>query len=130
MVIKINTTQAGIPVEIGELKFTFDTSDDALMKLTSVVHTISDDFSNIEGENLEAAKEALKKGYDLLLGEGTFEQVYAQSGSTMQCISILERLCLSLTNELKRMGSPTTQQAKAEQYLARKKAKKQKKSKK
>lgn len=131
MVIKINTTKAGIPVEIGELKFTFDTSDDALTRLAETGETFMDDLSKIKGNDLEATKEALRRGFDFLLGPSSFDQIYKQTPSAIQCIKILEQLYISLTVELEAAGNKYTQQEKAEHYLKQKqKQKKQKKSKK
>lgn len=129
MVIKINTTQAGIPVEIGELKFTFDTSDDGLAKLAEAAETFTEDLSKIKGNDIKATKKALKRGFEFLLGPSSFDQIYEQTSSVLQCINILEELCYSLTAELQETGNKFTQQEKAEHYL-KQKQKKQKKRKK
>lgn len=130
MVIKINTVKAGTPVEIGELHFIFDTSDNALQKLEVAAENFVADMAKIKGNDLEAVKEVLKNGYDLILGEGAFEQIYQQTPSVTQCVNILEELCNSLTADLQTAGNKNTQQAKVEHYLNQKKQKKQKKRKK
>lgn len=126
MVIKINTKQVGIPVEIGELKFTFDTSDNALEKLVGTAESFLSELSQIDGNDVKSAKKALQRGFDFLLGENAFEQIYEQTSSILKCAEILEELVQSLTNELQKKNI-STQQQKAEQYLSHKKKKKHKK---
>ena len=126
MVIKINTKQVGIPVEIGELKFTFDTSDNALEKLVGTAESFLSELAEIEGNDLKGAKKALQRGFDFLLGANAFEQIYEQTPSVLRCVEILEELVQSLTNELQNKNI-STQQQKAEQYLNHKKKKKHKK---
>lgn len=126
MVIKINTTKIGIPVEIGELKFTFDTSDNGLEKLVATADTFLSELAEIEGNDLKGAKKALQRGFDFLLGANAFDQIYEQTPSILRCVEILEELVQSLTYELKNTNI-STQQQKAEQYLSLKKKKKHKK---
>lgn len=130
MAIKIQTRQTGIPVEIGELQFSFDTSDKSIETLLSNHQKVVDEISKIQEGDEEGAKKALKKGFDLMLGEGTFKKIYTQTPSTIECTRQLFDLLQGITAELGSLQNGMSQQEKANQYLQAKnkgKAKKKKK---
>lgn len=129
MTIKIQTRQTGIPVEIGNLQFYFDTSDTSIESLLANHQKAVNEISSIKEGDDEGAKKALKKGFDLLLGDGAFKQIYAQSSSTIECTRQLFALLQGITQELNPMNG-FSQQEKAQQYLNNKNKGKSKKKKK
>lgn len=116
MVIKIQTRQTGIPVEIGELQFYFDTSDTSIKALLDNHQKVVDEISNIKEGDDEGAKKALKKGFDLLLGDGAFKKIYAQSSSTIECTRQLFELLQGIAQELGPLNG-LSQQEKVQKYL-------------
>lgn len=123
MVIKIETRKTGIPVHIGELEFTFDTSDEAIHSLLQKHEKVVEKITSIKEGDDEGAKKALKEGFDLLLGAGAFKQIYTQSPSTIECIKYLYALLEGITTEFAVMNPAASQQAKIENYLKHKKTK-------
>lgn len=116
MAIKIQTRQTGIPVFIGDLQFNFDTSDTSIEALLSNHQKVVDEISNIKEGDDEGAKKALKKGFDLLLGEGSFKKVYNQTPSTIECTRQLFELLQGISQEFSSLNG-MTQQEKAQKYL-------------
>lgn len=123
MVIKIQTQQTGIPVEIGELTFTFDTSDESIKNLREAGNIFTKEIEKIKEDDEDAVLEITKKGYDLLLGEGAFEKLYKETPSLIQLIKIFYQLTESINQELSSIGKVVTQQDKAQQYIKAKKNK-------
>jgi len=120
MVIKIQTKQTGIPVELGELKFTFDTSDESIKSFHDAAQTTLKEMENFKDDDMDAAKKILKKGYDLMLGKGAFEQIYEQTPSLIEVTQYFVQLAEGIENELSNLGKGSSQQDKAQQYLRRK----------
>lgn len=123
MVIKIQTQQTGIPVEIGELTFTFDTFDESIKNLREAGNIFTKEIEKIKEDDEDAVLEITKKGYDLLLGEGAFEKLYKETPSLIQLIKIFYQLTESINQELSSIGKVVTQQDKAQQYIKAKKNK-------
>jgi len=120
MVIKIQTQQTGIPVEIGELKFTFDTSDESIKNFVEAGEKFTAEISTISEDDHEAVREVIKKGYDLILGDGAFDKIYEQVPSLIRTLQIFTELSEAITSELSSIGNPVTQQDKAQQYIRHK----------
>lgn len=116
MAIKIQTRQTGIPVFIGDLQFNFDTSDVSIEALLGNHQKVVDEISNIKEGDDEGAKKALKKGFDLLLGEGSFKKVYNQTPSTIECTRQLFELLQGISQEFSSLNG-MTQQEKVQKYL-------------
>lgn len=116
MVIKIQTRQTGIPVFIGDLQFNFDTSDTSIEALLGNHQKVVDEISNIKEGDDEGAKKALKKGFDLLLGDGSFKKVYNQTPSTIECTRQLFELLQGISQEFSSLNG-MTQQEKVQKYL-------------
>lgn len=128
MTIIINTefTSTKIPVVIGDLTFEFDTADDAIKKLEKTANELSGMFENEDSE--ATIKDALKKGFELLLGKGAYKKIYAQTPSVTRTLSILEQVTIAITKELSLSNiGPQTQAQKAEQYVREKKKKRKNK---
>lgn len=120
MVIKIQTKQTGIPVEIGDLTFTFDTSDESIKSFRDSAQSTLDEMKNVKDDDLDAAKKILEKGYELMLGEGAFKQVYEQTPSLIEVTRYFVQLAEGIEKELSSLGKGSSQQDKAQQYLRHK----------
>lgn len=119
--IKIQTRQTGIPIEIGELQFTFDTSDESIKNFHTAGETIVKEIENMKNINYDDAKKVLEKGFDLTLGEGAFEQIYEQTPSLIEVVKQFTELSNAIAAQLKNYGiSGATQQEKAMQYISKK----------
>ncbi|AST93004.1 hypothetical protein BC6307_17915 [Sutcliffiella cohnii] len=125
MAIRIETQKPEIPVEIGKLKFSFDVSDDALKRLRTSAAEVQKEIENLKNKGDEhaekSAREALQKGYDLLLGEGTFAKVYEQTPSLHYVMEYYVKLADGIEKELKALGKGNYQQEKAQKYLNKRK---------
>jgi len=126
MAIKIQTREVGIPVELGELKFTFDTSDESIKNFYEVGQKTLTEMKNVEEDDLDAAKEILEKGYDLMLGKGAFKQIYKQTPSLIEVTKYFVKLAEGIQKELSGLGKGLSQQDKSQEYLRRKNKPKQK----
>lgn len=135
MAIKIQTQQTGIPVELGELKFTFDVSDESIKKFRENAKKIQKELAEIgeitDEKMAEAkAKDALRKGFDLTLGAGAFEKIYEQTPSTMIVLQYFIQVSEGINEELEKLTSVNSQQAKVDRYLNNKKKQNRQKSRK
>ena len=119
-IIKIQLETPAIPVEIGKLKFEFNTSDESIQAFRDNAYLIKDEIEiagTTEGDEFEEAKDILQKGFDLMLGEGAFEKIYKQTPSVMSVTKYFVQLTQSITQELNKMGLSETQQQKAQKYV-------------
>ena len=126
MVIKIQTKQTGIPVEFGELQFTFDTSDESIKTFYDAAQATLTEMNNVKDDDLDAAKDILQKGYDLMLGEGAFKQIYEQTPSLIEVTRYFMQLAEGIKDELNNIGKGISQQDKAQQYIRQKRKPKHK----
>jgi len=123
MAIKIQTKQTYVPVILGDLELKFDISDESILKLEKSAGKVKSELEKVkvtsknEEEALEKSKQALKKGYDFLFGEGTFEKVYELSPSVAICAEYFEQIALGLFEELEKRGFSKTTQSKVQKYL-------------
>ena len=119
-IIKIQIETAAIPVEIGKLKFEFDTSDESILDFRKTAFTFKDELENVdvtEGDEYEGAKDILRRGFDLMLGEGSFKKIYEQTPSVILVAKYFVQLTESITEQLNKMGLSETQQQKAQKYI-------------
>ena len=126
MAIKIQTEKTEIPVEIGNLKFSFDVSDESIKKFRREALEVQKEFHSIsvsknDDEALEQAKGALKRGFDFMLGEGAFEKIYDLSPSVIACMNYFVQLQEGIEQELKERGYPQNKIEKAKKYIRNKK---------
>jgi len=118
--IKIQLETAAIPVEIGKLKFEFDTSDESILSFRETAFAFKDELENIEvaeGDEFEKSKDILRRGFDLTLGEGSFEKIYKQTPSILSVTKYFVALTEGITEQLSKMGLSETQQQKAQKYV-------------
>ena len=126
MAIKIQTEKPEIPVEIGNLRFSFDLSDESIKKFRKEALEVQKEFHSItvsedDEEALEQAKSVLKRGFELILGEGSFEKIYDMSPSVMTCMNYFVQLEEGIEQELKERGISQDQVEKAKKYIRNKK---------
>lgn len=130
MAIKIQTKQIGIPVEIGELNFVFDTSDESVKKFRKDLNAVYEKLEKIdtnaketedEDKLFDEAKEYLSEGFELILGEGSFDKIYEQTPSVLHLIDYFVKLAEGIKEELSDLGIDESQKELTEKYLAKKK---------
>lgn len=94
--IKIQTETSVIPVIIGDLELGFEVTDENIQKLHNLSDKVQAEIEEVKTEDIEGAKEILKKTFDFLLGEGTFDNIYKVSPSviivTRYLYTIIEKL--------------------------------------
>ena len=127
MAIRIEEKKTEIPVEIGELKFAFKVTDNAVLDFRKNGLAMVDELKNLqikpdeEDETaLEKVKEVLRKGFDTILGEGAFEKIYGMTPSVFLLMRYFEQLATGLADELKNMGALEVLNQRAEKYLQKK----------
>lgn len=129
MAIKIQTKDSYIPIFLGDLEIRFDISDDSLTKLRKGASKVQEELDAIkepedEEKAMEEMKGVLKRGFDFLYGEGTFEKVYEITPSVMVCFEYFQQMTDATFKELDKRGLSPSQKDKAKQYLAKKNKKK------
>lgn len=139
MAIKIQTKDTDIPVEIGELKFTFDGSDESVVEFRKWASEKRKELAAIEDkarkeENEEKAmaemKELLKVIFDKMLGKNAFDQIYELSPSITIMANYFQQLSIGIGEELESRAPDSTIQKKAKKYLQNKNKKNKNKKKK
>lgn len=126
MAIKIQTQIPEIPVEIGDLKFSFDVSDESIKKFREEAIKVQKELENLaisdnEDKALEQAKEVLKRGFEVMLGKDSFEKIYEISPSVIVCMDYFIQLAGGIEEELRNMGFSQSQQDLAKKYIRSKK---------
>lgn len=128
MAIKIQTEETVIPVEIGNLTFGFNISDDAVSTFQNGVDKVLEKFKKLEkeiseengSEVIDLVKQVLTEGFDFMLGEGTFEKLYKQTPSVIKLTNVFKQLSDSLKEELESAGIEESQKELGQKYLAEK----------
>ena len=127
MAIRIEEKKAEIPVEIGELKFSFKVTDDAVLDFRKNSLAVMEELKGLQIKSdeedetiLEKVKEVLQKGFDTFLGEGAFEKIYDMTPSVFLLMRYFEQLAAGLAEELKNMGALEVLNQRAENYLRKK----------
>lgn len=126
MAIIIQTEKPVIPIHLGDLNFEFSVSDESVKKFRSDAAKIQKELESVnvsddDEKALEQAKDVLRRGFDLMLGNGAFEKIYDLSPSIVICIKYLAQIGEAIAGELEKMGFTESQQEKAKKYLAGKK---------
>jgi len=120
LAIKIEKKQTEIPIEIGDLKFAFDVTDESIQRFRENAIKIQQELEVIddEEEDFNKAKDILKKGFDVILGDGAFERVYQMTPSIPYLLNYFIQLVDGLTEEINDIGAI---QERANKYLRKKK---------
>ncbi|MCL1924211.1 MAG: hypothetical protein FWF50_01345 [Defluviitaleaceae bacterium] len=103
MALKINLESTVIPIEIGDLKFEINVTDENYSVFNQVFSKFLEDIESLseaETEDLELIKEKQKLVYDALLGEGAFEKIYAISPSVIVTTGVLTKVIEHLEAEV------------------------------
>ena len=124
MAIRIEEQKPEIPVEIGELKFTFKVTDEAVLNFRKESLRLKEELEKIqEAEedemNVEKVRELLRQGFDAFLGEGAFEKIYEMSPSVVVVSRYFAQLVLGISEEIERMGADKALEKRAKKYLQR-----------
>ena len=108
MAIKINLESTKIPVEIGDLKFEIDVTDEKYETFIKNFNVFLEKMEALEEENLEnldIVKELLKDVYDELLGENAYEQVYKLMPNTAFVAKVIALVVQRLMTEMEAKSS-------------------------
>lgn len=124
MAIRIEEQKPEIPVEIGELKFTFKVTDEAVLNFRKESLRLKEELEKIQAAeedetNVEKVRELLRQGFDAFLGEGAFEKIYEMSPSVMVISRYFAQLVLGISEEIERMGADKALEKRAKKYLQR-----------
>lgn len=121
MAIKIQEQRPEIPIEIGKLNFAFSVTDESVASFKKNAVEIQKELESIEvdenKENLELCKDVLKRGFDLMLGEGAFEKIYKMTPSVMYLMNYFVQLSKGIHEELQKIGAYESQKQKADKYI-------------
>lgn len=121
--IRINTKSTVIPVNIGDLEFFFDLSDESIERTHKKHEVFVANFNKVSEGNEESIKLLLDEGFSLFLGPGAFDKIYKQTPSTVICIEYLWSLSESLYEEMKKVAPRVSQVELAKEYLNKKNSK-------
>jgi len=97
--LKLDVKKTGLPIKIGDMEFFFAYSIESVERHEKVYKDALKEVENIEtnsdnvGDEIKAMKEALTVAYDALLGQGTFDKLYAEYGDVMALSEVLLSLC-------------------------------------
>jgi len=124
MAIRIEEQKPEIPVEIGELKFTFKVTDEAVLNFRKESLRLKEELEKIQAAeedetNVEKVRELLRQGFDAFLGEGAFEKIYEMSPSVMVVSRYFTQLVLGISDAIERMGADKALEKRAKKYLQR-----------
>ena len=103
MAIKINLESTVIPVEIGDLKFQIDISDEQYDAFSKTFNVFLEEMRHLgaeEEEDLVLIREKQEKVYNILLGEGAFGAIYERIPSIASTLGILNQIVVYLEEEL------------------------------
>lgn len=126
MAIKIQTQDAFIPVEIGDVTLKFDISDESIndfrknaLKVKQELDemTINDDDEKV----LEQCKDVLKRGFTMMFDEDAFQKVYDISPSVIIVMEYFSQITEGISEELKERGYTESVKSKSDKYLNKKK---------
>lgn len=125
MAIIIQTEKPVIPIHLGDLDFEFNVSDESVKKFRRDAARIQTELealnvSDDDEQALEQAKDVLRRGFELMLGNGAFDAVYKLSPSVVIVMKYLAQIGEGIAVELEKMGFAESQQEKAQKYLTNK----------
>ncbi len=125
MAIKIEEKKPEIPVEIGELRFAFQVTDESILEFRKNGLQIQKELEQLEidednEENIEMVKDILKRGFDLILGDGAFEKIYEMTPSVVFLMDYFVQLSNGIADELEKLGAHDALKKRAEKYLRKK----------
>lgn len=122
MTIKIQTKQDYIPIQLGDEEIRFHISDDSILKIRTGAEKVQEEIEAIEASEdeeirLEQMRLILKKGFDFLFEEGTFDRIYKISPSVVVCVEYLDLMVGAVLKELENRGITNKPNPKINKYL-------------
>lgn len=126
MAIKIQTQDAFIPVEIGDITLKFDISDESIKNFrknaTNAQRELNEITINDDDEKaLEQCKDVLERGFTMMFDETAFQKIYDISPSVVIVMQYFEQITEGISKELKKRGLTESTKSKANKYLNKKK---------
>jgi len=110
MAIKINLESTKIPVEIGDLKFEIDVTDE---KYEAFIQNFNAFLSKMESldeeksEDIALLKTMVEEVYEELLGTGSYDQIYTKMPNIAFVASVLVNIVTQLTQVMNERITPT-----------------------
>lgn len=120
MAIKIQTEKPVIPIEIGDLNFEFEVTDENIRRFYDSYDEVKKELEKVTGDDFESTKQVIAKAFDYILGEGAFNKIYEVSPSLIIITKYFWSIVEGLEEELVKKAGNSAQQ-KAQKYLAKKK---------
>lgn len=111
MAIKISLESTIIPVEIGDLKFEIDVTDEKYEAFTNNFNVFLKEIVTLDeesSEDIEKLKVLVQKLYDELLGDGSYEQIYTKMPNISFVAGTLANIVTQLAKEMEKRIIPTT----------------------
>lgn len=110
MTIKIALKSSEIPIEIGELDYSFRMDDESIEKFKKAIVEV-EEFLKVEAaklekleendvDQLEQQKKILRISFDKILGDGAFDEIYKQTPSIINCANYFVQLGAGLKEEI------------------------------
>lgn len=107
MGIKIDINSHIVPVQIGEVELEFNASDENIKRFYESYEEIEKEMEAIKGnhtlEGHEEVKAIMRKGYDLILGEGTFDKLYSKYPSLITLVNAFMQVVIELEKAIDNM---------------------------
>ncbi|MCL1948590.1 MAG: hypothetical protein FWF59_02510 [Turicibacter sp.] len=102
MAVIIEVAKTTIPVKFGELDFTYQADDASRWKLQEKFKALDAREKKLKEDQAEEQEwlAYLQESYDLLLGDGAFEQIYMQTPSWVILAGHLQVLVNNLLEEM------------------------------
>lgn len=124
--IKIQTDVPELPIEIGKLTYTFGLSDDNITNFRKKSEEVKAKLDGMEideeGDLIEQVKGVLEIGFDNILGEGAFKDVYKQTPSVTYLSNYFAQLVIGVTEAIDGMDNGSADMQKmVDRYTRRKK---------
>lgn len=122
MAIKIDIKKTYIPVEIGDLKLKFHYNDESLFVIKDKLTEAQEELLALDETDLEMEEmvkernKVLKKAYDGLFEEGTFDKIWEMSPSSVAIYSYFNEIVEGLLGELEELGLLTQDGDLVKQY--------------
>lgn len=144
--MKFDIKRSGFDVVIGEVNFFFSTSEDNLLRLIdweeisgNQMRLIDDELGKFNLENMEepeefkqalnVAKSKVKMLYDDLLGEGSFDKLYAAYPDLIQLYTVYQDVLNGVLEEMEKIATENKKKSSLKVEKLKEKAAKKKKSK-
>lgn len=121
MAIKIEEKSTEIPVVIGDLEFVFSDTDENRANVRKELFALKEEMENIDDDDeIQNAKDIVKRAYDVILGEGAFDKLYKKTPSVDRLVNYLFQIIEGLEKEVGDILNFKSQSEKAKKYIGKK----------